>query len=802
MITKCHFIGIGGIGMSGLAKLLINQNVQVSGSDIANSANTLALTQAGAKIFIGHSSNNIQPGVPVVYSSDISESNPELETAKKLQCPLWHRSDLLNEIMQTYKPLVIAGTHGKTTTTSLLTAVLLEADFEPAYAVGGIVNQLGSNAGEGKGDYFVAEGDESDGTFLKYSPYGAIVTNIDLDHMNYYKTEKALLETFDKFIKKINSPSHLFWCGDDTRLRQLNPPGVSYGFQPHNHLRIDNFKQSGWNQSYDIHYEGKTYLDVKVNLTGRHNALNSAAVFGLAIKLGADENSIRTALRQFGGVKRRCEKKGDVHGIEIYDDYAHHPTEIETTLKAIRDAVKERRLIAIFQPHRYSRMQHCIGTFNTCLQDADEIIVTDLYTAGENPIPGVTTEKIVEEIQTNHRSKVTYIPRDQILSYLLKHCVPHDVIVTLGAGDITKLGNEIALHWKQNPPRKLIVGMIIGGQTVEHEVCLTSARYFNDCLSSDLYDIRFFAISKLGKWTSGEEAAKIIKQKLKVVPEPLQSEKMLGSVIEDLQKCDIILPVLHGTYGEDGTLQGFLEMLGIAYMGCGHESSAIAMNKAVTKKLLQVHNIPTLPFVDFSTVDWAQNKEQILESIRKTLKYPLFVKPVHLGSSIAVRKVSNQEELIEAIDNGFNYDNHILVENGVEGREIEFSVLGNDYVKVFPPGEVLTQGAVYDYEAKYSSNSLPCDDVAKLSPELIQKGMEIVEAAFKAIGGQGMSRIDTFLDKNNQFWLNEINPIPGCTPNSLYPRMCHVNGINGPSLINQLIILGLQRRRRRNLLKV
>lgn len=802
MITKCHFIGIGGIGMSGLAKLLINQNVQVSGSDIASSANTLALTQAGAKIFIGHSAGNIQPGVPVVYSSDISANNPELETAKNLQCPLWHRSDLLNEIMQTYKPLVICGTHGKTTTTSLLTATLMEADYQPAFAVGGIVNQLGSNAGDGKGEYFVAEGDESDGTFLKYSPYGAIVTNIDLDHMNYYKTEKNLIEAFQEFINKVASKSHLFWCKDDARLNKLSPPGVSYGFSSDSDLRIENFKQTGWNQTYDIDFEGKHYKEILVNLTGKHNALNSAAVFGLALKLGAQEVDIRIALKQFGGVKRRCEKKGESHGIEIYDDYAHHPTEIETTLKAIRDAVKERRLIAIFQPHRYTRMEHCLGSFGTCLKDADVVIVTDLYTAGENPIPGVTTEAIVKEIQDNHKTKVAYIPRDQLLNYLIKHCVPHDVVVTLGAGDITKLGSELALHWKMHPPRKLVIGMIIGGQTVEHEVCLTSARYFNDCLSSDLYDVRFFSISKQGKWASGEDATQVIKQKLKSVPEPSSHEKIPGDVIVELQKCDIILPVLHGTYGEDGTIQGLFEMLGIAYMGCGHEASAISMNKAVTKKLLLLANVPTLPFVDFSNADWEQNKQNILEEIRKNLKYPLFVKPVHLGSSIGVKKTNDESELLNAIEKGFDYDTHIMIENGVTAREIEFSAIGNDFIKVFPPGEVLTDGEVYDYEAKYSAKAKPCDDVAKLTPEQVLEGIDIATAAFKAVGGQGMARIDTFLDQNGKFWLNEINPIPGCTPNSLYPRMCHANGINGPSLINQLIILGLQRRRRRDHLKV
>lgn len=448
MLTKCHFIGIGGIGMSGLAKLLLKKQVKVSGSDQAASANTEALEKSGAKIYIGHHASHIEPGTPIVFSSDINQENPEIVAARQYQCPLWHRSDLLCKLMEDYHALVIAGTHGKTTTTSLLTTVLMEAGFDPAYAVGGIVNQLQSNAGHGDGKYFVAEGDESDGTFLKYTPFGAIVTNIDFDHMNFYKTEETLVSSFKQFMDKVSSKDHLFWCGDDIRLANLHPKGISYGFSQTCNLRIENAHQEGWQNQFDIVFNQKRYEKITLALTGRHNVLNASAVFGLALSLNVPEAAIRKAMANFGGVKRRCEKKGEVFGIQVYDDYAHHPTEIEATLKAVRAAVNQKRLIAVFQPHRYTRMEHCIGTFGHCFAPASEIVVTDLYSAGEKPIPGVTTEKIVEEIKSHHEAPCHYIPRAQLSTFLRDFAKSQDVIITLGAGDITKLPGELLSELK------------------------------------------------------------------------------------------------------------------------------------------------------------------------------------------------------------------------------------------------------------------------------------------------------------------------------------------------------------------
>ncbi|MBS0655698.1 MAG: UDP-N-acetylmuramate--L-alanine ligase, partial [Verrucomicrobia bacterium] len=292
-MEKYHFIGIGGIGMSGLARILLENGQLVSGSDIAASYVTEALSQIGAKVYIGHNENQVARDHTVIYSSDIQESNPELTQAKKLGCEILHRSDLLLQLAQKYKVLAVTGTHGKTTTTALLTHVLSVADFKPAFAVGGMVHDLQSNGGGGDGEYFVVEADESDGTFLKYAYDGAIVTNIDTDHLAHFGSWEALVEAFKKFISTSKNRQSLFYCADDKTLTSLGIQGVSYGFSDGAELKASNFQQRGWKVFFDISFRGEHFSEVELNLTGRHNALNALAVFGLALSIGVKEEAIR-----------------------------------------------------------------------------------------------------------------------------------------------------------------------------------------------------------------------------------------------------------------------------------------------------------------------------------------------------------------------------------------------------------------------------------------------------------------------------------------------------------------------------
>lgn len=438
-----HFIGIGGIGMSGLARILTDLKMSVTGSDLTASYVTESLEKLGISVFIGHQETNVPPQATVVYSSDIKQGNPELAIARQRGQPVLHRSDLLVQLMERQEVLAVAGTHGKTTTSALLTTVLFEAGMEPSFAVGGMVFPHYGNGAWGGGRFFVAEADESDGTFLKYHPFGAILTNIDRDHLNHFGSEEAIVAAFDTFAKHVQCSQHLFWCGDDHHLRKIMQQGVSYGLGPSCTLRAENRKQIGWRQTFDIVYQGQRFSDVEIALAGVHNVCNALAVFGLAHSLGIHEQVIRRAFATFGGVKRRCQKIAEEEGLLILDDYAHHPTEIKTTLNGIRQAIGNRRLLVIFQSHRYTRTSDCLGQFGTVFESADEVILTEIYAAGEAPIEGVTHDRLLSELQQDEVS-ACYLPRKKVAEIVLELLQDGDVVVTMGAGDITKVGPQLA----------------------------------------------------------------------------------------------------------------------------------------------------------------------------------------------------------------------------------------------------------------------------------------------------------------------------------------------------------------------
>lgn len=443
MKDQCHFIGIGGIGMSGLAKLMLGKNIKVSGSDIVKNTVIDNLEKFGAEVHVGHDAKHIKDSMTVVYSSSIETNNPEFLAAQKLNCQMLHRSDLLAALMQGSQVLAVTGTHGKTTTTSLLACVLHKAGLDPSFAVGGIVKEFQTNASQGKGDLFVAEADESDGSFLKYNPFGAIVTSIGRDHMDHFGNRENLIDAFKTFLGNVTSKSHLFWCGDNKYLKQMNPSGYSYGFCESCKLRAVNFLQKGWKSFFDVDFEGKQYRNVEVNLVGAHNALNALAVFGLALKLGVKEDVIREALKSFQGVCRRCEFKGEEQGVLVLDDYAHHPTEISVTLHAIRQAIEERRLIVVYQPHRYSRTKDCLGSFAGIFDEADQVLITEIYSAGELSHGSVSHEDIMEEHSQVSDVPIEHVPYNKLVQTLTAMVRPHDVVVTVGAGDVTKIGSQL-----------------------------------------------------------------------------------------------------------------------------------------------------------------------------------------------------------------------------------------------------------------------------------------------------------------------------------------------------------------------
>ena len=438
-----HFVGIGGVGMSALARILLQKGEKVSGSDLKESMRTNELKKDGAEIFVGHQESNVNKATVVVYSTDVPQDNPEIVAAKQKGIPVIHRSEMLGKMVVGYAPLLVTGTHGKTTTSSLLAHTLLEAGRDPSFAVGGYLSSSNTNSHFGKGHYFVAEADESDGSFINYPGFGAIITNLEHDHMNFWKTEEALVEGFRKFAAHIASKKHLFWCYDDKLLKTLHLKGYSYGFTEGADLFIENFRQVHWHMIFDLTFEGKRYREIQIPLIGAHNVLNAAAVFGLGCKLDLTEEQIRQGLVSFPGVGRRLEKKGAFQTIDIYDDYAHHPTEIFATLRALKNATAGKRIVLAFQPHRYSRTKCCLDDFADAFEYADEVVITEVYAAHETPIPELTPDKILSRIKAGGYQKIRFVERANLPQFLSQFLQPKDVLITMGAGDITAVGPAV-----------------------------------------------------------------------------------------------------------------------------------------------------------------------------------------------------------------------------------------------------------------------------------------------------------------------------------------------------------------------
>lgn len=795
---KYHFIGIGGIGMSGLARILLQQGHEVSGSDLSPSSITESLQNLGATIVHEHAEANVPVEGCVVFGSDIKKDHPEYRCAHKQKRPMLHRAELLAEICKEKATLAVTGTHGKTSTSSLLTWVLQQAGMEPGFAVGGWIAELNTNASTGASDHFVLEADESDGSFIKYRPQGAILLNIDRDHMDHYGTDEALNKAFKKFAGQVANPELLFWCGDDLRLRSLRLKGISYGFNAGSDLRGCNYRQEGWGGKFDVIYKGHEYPHLEVSLPGQHQALNALAVFGLALALGLDEATIRKGLKTFPGVGRRCEKKGDRGGVLILDDYGHHPVEILATLKGIRSGIGERRLVVVFQPHRYTRTKDCLTQFGHIFDEADEVFVTDIYAAREEPLPGVTAEAVLEELHKNSKAKARYVPRNSVRSTLVAFLRPHDVVVTIGAGDVTKLGTEIAEHFLRQSPKRLTVGIVCGGVSPEHEISLSSTKEVLNHLCKDFYEIKQIGITKQGRWICEDGVVEKLSRANPAAATPL----LTSDTIRYLEACDVVLPMLHGTNGEDGVIQGFLEVLGKAYVGCGHRSSAICMDKAATKQMAQQAGVKVVPFKFFSRQQWNERTAAIIKEVDEAFGWPMYVKPRHLGSSIEVSPIANAEELIAQAKRIWAVDTDLIVESRMVAREVEFAVWGNHKIHVLPPGEIHSNGNLHTYAGKYSDQPTPYTTIANMAPEVAQEGMRIAETLYRALGCSGLARLDFFLDANDQYWLNEVNPIPGFTKTSFYPLMCVANDKQLSDFWDHLIILALERRRMKDRLKV
>ncbi|BFM10843.1 UDP-N-acetylmuramate--L-alanine ligase [Simiduia litorea] len=459
-IRRIHFIGVGGAGMSGIAEVLLNMGYEISGSDIRASTTTKHLERKGIKVFIGHSAENIEGVDVVVNSTAVKADNPELQAAKQNRIPVVRRAEMLGELMRYRHGIAIAGTHGKTTTTSLMASVLAADGLDPTFVIGGLLNSAGSNAKLGESRYFVAEADESDATFLHLQPMVSVVTNIDADHMDTYGGDFSVLKkTFVEFLHNLPFYGVAVVCADDPvvceLLPQISRAVITYGMGEQCDVRAINIRQEKMTTSFDVVRAGHANnLPVTVNMPGEHNVLNALAVIAVATDEGVSDGAIQEGLAGFQGVGRRFQVVGNVPVGEtgsamLVDDYGHHPREVAATIKAVRSGWPDRRLVMIYQPHRYSRTRDLYEDFVDVLSGVDSLILLDVYSAGEDPIAGADGRSLSRSIRTRGVVDPVFVEQIDGVAEALKHIIkPNDIVITQGAGNVGQLSAELSvLKW-------------------------------------------------------------------------------------------------------------------------------------------------------------------------------------------------------------------------------------------------------------------------------------------------------------------------------------------------------------------
>ncbi|WP_418641744.1 UDP-N-acetylmuramate--L-alanine ligase [Vibrio chaetopteri] len=452
--VKCiHFVGIGGAGMSGIAEVLLNEGYQITGSDIAENAVTARLTQKGATVFIGHAASNIDLASVVVVSTAIDPENPELVTAKELRIPVVRRAEMLAELMRFRHGIAVAGTHGKTTTTALVTQIYSEAGMDPTFVNGGLVKSAGTNARLGSSRILIAEADESDASFLHLQPMVSIVTNIEADHMDTYGGDfDTLKQTFIDFLHNLPFYGQAVMCVDDPVVRELIPSVsrqvITYGFSEDADVRIENYRQEGQQGKFTVVRKGRDNLEITLNIPGEHNALNASAAIAVATEDNISDEAIVKAMLGTEGTGRRFEHLGEFETgngrVMLVDDYGHHPTEVDVTIKAARNGWADKRLVMVFQPHRYSRTRDLYDDFANVLEQVDVLVMLDVYSAGEAPIVGADGRSLCRTIRTRGKLDPVFVPEMNGLPSVLSNLLQDgDLVLTQGAGDIGKVAKQL-----------------------------------------------------------------------------------------------------------------------------------------------------------------------------------------------------------------------------------------------------------------------------------------------------------------------------------------------------------------------
>ena len=769
-IHNIHFVGIGGAGMSPLAKILLLLGYKVSGSDQGSSSIIEELVRLGARVWTdGQRAENVRGADAIVVSTAIPYDNPEVIAAWDLRIPKLHRSDINAALVNEYDGIAVAGSHGKTTTTSMIGVTLDRVGISPTIIVGGEVPDLGTNAKLGSSRYLVSEADESDGSFLKLHPHVAVVTNVEDDHMDHYGTMEKIIAAFRQFVDQVDEDGTAILCFENEILRQIAAETprrvISYAIDAEADYRGADIETHGSIISFTVFERGTELGRISLNIPGRHNVLNALACIAVARLAGVEFTQIQDALAGFHGAKRRFQTKGKERGVWVVDDYAHHPTEIAVTLAAARQTTPD-RLICVFQPHRYSRTQLLREEFGSCFKNADLLLLTDVYAAGEAPIPGISGETLMEEVAKQTGQDAVYLPeRADLERYLAQHVRAGDLVITMGAGNILEVGEALVAQLKAGTAGagEQPVVVVMGGPSTEAEVSRNSGAAILEALRTKNYP------------AVGMEL------------EP----KTFAEEIQKLRPA-IVFNALHGKYGEDGVLQGMLDMLGIPYTGSGVRAAALTMDKTMTKRIFCAEGIPTPRFLSIRA---GERDAHTAQRIRAAFDLPLVVKAPEQGSSIGVYIVTKDEELLPAMDEAFSYGDEILVEEFIDGRELTVVVWGTPAAaEPFPIIEITTTSGRYDYESKYTPGASQHIVPADLSAECTAMVQDIAVRAYRACGCAGLARVDLMLSKTGEAYAIEINSVPGMTKVSLVPDAGRAMGIEFPELCARILAMAGYRR--------
>jgi len=723
-----YLVGIGGAGMSGLAKMLLKRGFEVAGSDSTASGVTAELQGEGIAVQIPHSGAEIRKDQAVVLSDAIDlKTSPEVSRAQELGSQLFRRSQLLGYLLKDKKVLAVTGTHGKTTTTGMLGAALQGAGMDPAIVVGAAVPQFGGPIVDGAGEFAVVEACEAYDSFHDLDPFIVVLTNLELDHVDFHGTYAALRDSVMKFVNRIPPEGSLVYCAEDPGAREIASlfGGRSLGY-------------------------GKDSFPEAANLVmpGAHNALNAAGALLAAVQCGADEAKAARAIALFGGAERRLQvmREGP---ILVVDDYAHHPSEIDASITALRVRYPDRRLVVVYQPHLYSRTADLIPEFARALSLADRVVLTDIYPAREAPIPGVSSAVIAEMVT----KPVEYVPSRHLLPAKVARWVsPGDLVVGMGAGNIAEFVPAFLRELDRKGPLK--VAVVYGGDSAEREVSIHSGQEVASALSELGYEVRSYDVTEM-----------------------LLSKGDV-SVFTGPNRPDVAFLAVHGTHAEDGAIQGFFELLHIPYTGAGIQASAIAMDKTLTKQVLSAASLPVPKGVLLTAPGQEIN-----------LAPPIIVKPNAQGSTVGLSFVTDPSEVRAAVERAFQYDSAVVVEEWLQGMEISVPVLGD---RALPPVEIAPVGGKYDFTSKYTPGATEEIVPARLPEPVLRKAEEYALSAHRALGCHGATRTDMIVCEGQPVIL-EVNTIPGMTGTSLLPNSAKAAGISFVGVVDWMVQDALRR---------